>query len=49
MEVSGSLDVKGLLETAQNTPIPIDSLVIELRRTSDSAVVFSQTISVDWI
>ncbi len=49
MEVSGSLDVKGLLETAQNTPIPIDSLVIELRRTSDSAVVFSQTISVDSI
>jgi hypothetical protein len=49
MEVSGSLDVKGLLETAQNTPIPIDSLVIELRRTSDSTVAYSETISVDSI
>ena len=49
MEISGSLDVRGLMEIAQNTPIPIDSLVIELRRTSDSTVAYSATIGVDAI
>jgi len=47
MEVSGSLDVSGLMATAQETPIPIDSLVIELRRTSDSTIAFRTSIPVD--
>ncbi len=49
MEMRGSLDVSGIMETAQDIPIPIDSLVVELRRTSDSSVVFSSAISVDSI
>jgi len=47
MEVSASFDVQQLLEAAQNASIPIDSLVIELRRVSDSSIAHTVTVLAD--
>ena len=42
--VQASMDVTGLLRAGGAIPIPVDTVLIELRRTSDSSVAFSQLI-----
>jgi len=49
MEVSASFDVQQLLQAAETASIPIDSLVIELRRVSDSTVAHTLTVNADSI
>ena len=49
MEVAASFDVQQLLESAESASIPIDSLVIELRRVSDSTLAHAFAIDVDSI
>ena len=36
------MDVTGLLRAGGQIPIPVDTVYIELRRTSDSVQVFSK-------
>lgn len=42
--VQASMDVTGLLRAGGAIPIPVDTVLIELRRTSDSSVAFSELI-----
>jgi len=43
--VQASMDVTGLLRAGGQIPIPVDTVYIELRRTSDSVQVFSKYLS----
>ena len=49
MDVTASFDVQQLLSAAQSASIPIDSLVIELRRVSDSTIAHTLTVNIDSI
>ncbi len=42
---SASFDVESVLLAAQNAAIPVDTFIVELRRTSDSVLVVSDTFA----
>ncbi len=47
--VRGTMDVGSLLVAAREFPIPVDEVVLELRRVSDNTVAFSRTLtSAEW-